>query len=418
MMIKKIWSNEFFRGGVFFTVSSFLINGMNYVFNFMAGRSLGPGGYGEIIALFSYLSITTVPIYVFSNFLVQKIAEAKENNAVLAKSYEILFWRKLRRLLIICLLFIPATPFIAKLTNLSAFLSFSLILLIALIAVSSVYASALQGMQLFFLFSLIGVISTFIKLLGSVLVFAGVDGIYTIVLFIFISVVFGILMSINVFNSHIRQKKIKKQPELERGIVHLFSNRQFHLIFASSFGLTLFNNIDIAFVKKFFYPVDAGIYSSWSLFAKIIFYILGPLISIVFIFFSSKQSKKTEKRTLAVSLFFLFTIGVGSFLAYSYIPKFIIDIFFGEKFYPVIPYLAKASIFGTFYSAITLFNTFFLAKKKLISFLTPISVLFYIFFLFLVNRNLNSIMDLNIYFSLGLFLIYFASYVKTSFTKT
>ena len=152
ILLKRLWDNKFLKGGIFYTTAAFLVNLMNYLFNLIAGRSLGPQGYGELTTLFSYLSITTVPTVVFSNFIIQKIAGAT-NNTILAKSLENLFWEKLRRLFIFIILLFLLAPILSKLTNLSLFFSFCLILLFLLTIISSIYGSLLQGLQLFFLFS-------------------------------------------------------------------------------------------------------------------------------------------------------------------------------------------------------------------------------------------------------------------------
>ena len=72
-LLKKLWANEFFQGGFFLTSSSFTINVLNYFFNLLAARTLGPSGFGEITAFFSYNNIFSVPILVVTLVLIQKI---------------------------------------------------------------------------------------------------------------------------------------------------------------------------------------------------------------------------------------------------------------------------------------------------------------------------------------------------------
>lgn len=411
--LKILWSNNFLKGGVFYTASSFLGNIMNYLFNLIAGRSLGPPGYGELTALFSYLAVATVPLVVLSNFIIQKIAGAK-NRAILAKSVENLFWEKVKRwsFFLVLLFFLP--PILAKLTNLSFFLSFSLILFLLLSIISSIYGSLLQGLQLFFIYALMGVVATFIKLLGAITVLFGLDGIFIIIIFIFLSSMIGIFWSFKVFRNQINLSSIKIEnfPRIEKRLIQLFKNSQFQLIFVSTLALTILNNADVVFVKKYFSAVEAGIYSSWSIFAKIILYALGPFIAISFIFFSSGQRQKTERKTLHFSLAALFLVGVVNFLTYKYLTSFIIDIFFGKKFYGVSPFLTRASIFGTFYTGIAFINNFFLAKKSRASLILFLALFFYIILLFLINRDLLSIMNLNVSFSIFIFIIYLVLYFK------
>lgn len=412
-LLKKLWSNIFFRGGVFYTASSFLANIMNYLFNLIAGRSLGPAGYGELTVLFSYLTVLTVPMVIFSNFLIQKIAET-EHNTLLAKSLENVLWTYIKKWFWIIPILFLLTPLISTLTNLSFFLSFTLVLFVLLTIISSVYNSLLQGLQLFFIFSILGVVLTFIKLLGAVAVLLGLDGIVTIIFFLFLSTILGILVNIRVFHNHIQLKSIHVQsiPLIEKKLIPLFRNPQFQIISLSTLALTIFNNVDVMFVQKYFTPFEVGIYSSWSLFSKIILYFLGPFIAISFIFFSSRQSHTTERKTLHISLCALLIVGIVSFFVYKYLAITIISIFFGHKFYAVAPYLEKASIFGSLYTGITFINNYFLAKKSWISSISFLSIFVYIVFLFFVKKTLASVMDLNIMFSAALFLTYVVLYIK------
>ncbi len=413
-LLKKLWSNIFFRGGVFYTASSILANVMNLLFNLIIGHSISLSGYGELTALFSYLTVLTVPMLVFSNYLIHKIAGATDT-IVLAKSLENLLWKYTRRWFFVIPLLFFLTPLISKLTNLSLFLTFTLILFAISTIISSVYSSLLQGLQLFLIFSVLGVVLTFIKLLGAILVLFGLDGLFTIISFLFLSTILGILVSIRVFRSHVKLKStnIQSVPVIQKKLIHLLKNPQFQLISLSTFALTIFNNADVMFVQKYFASSAVGIYSSWSLFSKIIFYILGPFISISFIFFSSRQSQNNERKTLHISLVALLAVGIAGFIAYKYLALPILYIVYGgNKFYAVAPFLAKASIFGSLYTGVTFINNFFLAKRSWISSISFISMFLYIILLFFVKRDLSSVMNLNIFFSAGLFITYVVLYIK------
>ena len=69
--IKRIWSNEFYQGGIIFTLASFVTSFMNYLFNVFAARGLGPSGYGEITTMFSYIAISSTPLAVLTTTIIQ-----------------------------------------------------------------------------------------------------------------------------------------------------------------------------------------------------------------------------------------------------------------------------------------------------------------------------------------------------------
>lgn len=414
---KKIWENEFLRGGAFYSFSSFIIHLMNYFFNFFAGRSLGPKGYGEIVALFSYSTIALIPTAVFSTFLIQKISSAK-NQVAYTQALEKLFWLKIKIWWIFAIPTLLIIPFFSKLTNLTHIASGSLFLLVLLSFLSTFYGAALQGLKLFISLSLIGIFATLIKLFGAVIVMVGVDGIEIVILFVIISSAFLFIASFFSVHTHLRKKNNTKLEFIERGILHLLKNRQFVVIFISTLALISFNNIDVIFVKKFFSAKDSGIYASWSLFAKIILYALGPLTTVSFVFFAGNKDQVKQNRAFHLSLVLLLIVAIASFIVYKNFTNIIIFSLFGKKFQEVGPYLTKASLFGSFYTAITFLNGFFLAKNNKLSLILAFCIPGYILLLFVIQKSLNQIINLNILFSAIVTILYIGAYVKEYLKKT
>src|SRR3989344_3792588 len=408
---KKIWQNEFFQGGIFYTTSSFFNHLMNYLFNFLAGRTLGPKGYAEIAALFSYTTIALVPTVVFSTFLIQKISASSLNQKIYSRSLERLFLNKIKKwwyLFVIPIIFAPLLP---KFTNLTPLVAWSLYPLLYFAYLSSFYGSAIQGLKLFLAVSLIGILVTFLKLIGAWLVYLGLDGIATIIFFLIMSNFFLFYLSKRVVTGHLKKNMIINSKILEKRTLQLLTSRQFVIIFVSTLALTLLNNLDVVIVKKFFLATDAGIYSSWSLSAKIILYFVGPLISISFVFISGSKNEAIKNKTLLYSLIILFFVGIISFAFYKNFASFIIGFFFGNKFEAVTPYLASASIFGSFYTALTFFNSFYLAKNSSLALILPIFLPIYIVLLYLIPKKLSAVITLNIFFSATLVLAYLILYL-------
>ena len=96
--IKRIWSNEFYQGGIIFTLASFVTSFMNYLFNVFAARGLGPSGYGEITTMFSYIAISSTPLAVLTTTIIQKIGSAT-NQISYSYALEQWFFGKLKNFL-------------------------------------------------------------------------------------------------------------------------------------------------------------------------------------------------------------------------------------------------------------------------------------------------------------------------------
>lgn len=408
--VKKLWANEFFKGGVFFTLSSFAVNLMNYFFNFLAGRALGPQNYSEITTLFSYISITSVPTFVLSTFLIQKISSSEESKFSFTKSLEVLLWVKLKKWWFVIVIFMLFSPFVPHLTNLSFVTGSILIPILFFSFIATFYGSAMQGLQMFFLYSIIGIFATFIKLLGALFVMVGFNGVNTIIFFIMSSILLPLGISLFSVNSVIKQRVKANVPKLEKKIISLFYNKQFLVILFSTLALTLLNNADVVWVKKFLNAKEAGIYGSWSIFAKIIFYALGPFISISFIFFSSK--KEQQHRTFNISLVCLAIIAITSYVVYKNFSFFIIHIFFGEKFDAVAPYLSYASVFGSLYACGVFMNGYYLAKRSFVAMIPAILIPVYLILLFIIKKQISSLIFLNIIFALLMVVLYISVYIR------
>lgn len=410
--LKKLWKNEFYKGGIFITLSSFIINFLNYLFNFIVGRTLGPNDYGEIASLFSYINIFSIPILILSTLVVQKLSSKDDQRFEYSQILEIWFLEKLKKYWFIWILCLLVIPFLPNLTNLARITAFSLIPMIILAFIGSFYLASLQGLRLFFFYSLIGVIITSLKFVGAILTTISANGLFTIILFIAISYIFLLVGSYIAFHRNITKTNFLKLPKIEKRLIHIIIDPYFILISISTLAIILFNNFDIIFVKKFFSSADAGIYSSWTLFAKMISYLIGPLITVTFVFFTSNQNTDIQNKTLTLSLFFLSIVGVTSFIFYRLFGSFLIRILFGNKFDAVIPYLSYASIFGSLYCIVVFINGYFAAKKSPFTLMLPIFIPFYILILFLSPKNIPSIIRIDIFFSLIVAIIYLIVYIK------
>ncbi len=418
-VIKNVWSNEFYQGGIVLISGSVIINILNYLFNFLAARSLGPSGYGEVTALLSYIAITSLPFAILSTIIIQKISAAGVNRTTYAASLEQLFIEKAKKLLLLFSPLLIFIPFLTQLTNLSSISSYCLVPLIILSFLISFYNAANQGLRLFFLAMIIATGTTALKFLGALLTYFHIDGITTIIFFLFISALFSLVLSYLLFHKKTKQNytKIRK---IEKTVFSILLSKQFLIFTLSVTGISLFGTIDIIFIKKFFSPEMAGIYSSWSLFSKIIFYAVNPLISLSFIFFSSTETKNQQKRTLIVSLIFLLFIGLASYFVYTNFAHMLVAIFFGDRFNPVTQYLGKASIFGSLYTAMIFINNYFLSKKNLAALILPLGLPIYVATLFMIPKEIDQIMQLTIMFSffiIFLYLLYFFQHYLKIKTK-
>lgn len=413
--LKNIWSNSFIKGGVFLTAGNFLVGILNYFFNILTARVLGPEGYGEITALFSYLIILSTPVVILSTYVILKIGEKKDQYSY---THSVLTWiiQKIKRWWYVGIPALVVMPFLPGLTNLSPVVAYSIVPIVIMGYLLAFYDGAIQGLQLLSFFAILSIIFAAVKLLGPVIAFYTVPNINIILLFVFLSLLTKLVLS------HIMLSKkftvhTSKILNLDKRIIEVLKDKNIWLTAITSMSIGLFSNIDIIYVKQMFSAEDAGIYSSWSLFAKIILYALGPLIGLSFIFFSNKKHEIYHQIFFIVSFVFLIIIGFAGLFIYGLYSQQIIKLFFGPKFFPVIPYLEWAAFFGIAYVMLLFMNNYFLAKKSNKSYILAASLPFYCLALFIWGKDIGQVMLVNIFFSFAVLSIYLLLYFKSRFSS-
>ncbi|OGK08648.1 hypothetical protein A2767_00785 [Candidatus Roizmanbacteria bacterium RIFCSPHIGHO2_01_FULL_35_10] len=408
----QLFNNEFLQGGFYYFLSSLFINLLNYLFNFLVGRGLGPINYGEISSLFAYAYIALVPTQVFSAYVIKKIGSSTVDQLNYVKSLEYSFKKKFGKFLLLFLLLFLTTPLVSAFTNLRI-ISILIMLIIILVGyLGSFYSGALQALRYFFVFSLLGLIATFIKFMGGLAIFLGVPSLLLVYFFLLISALFMFLSNYYYLKFKL-SRLLKDKIEINsRPVINVLKNRQFQILFLSTLSLTLLNNADLVFVKKTLSGYESGIYASWSLFAKIILYAIGPMLAISFVFFSAKSQTNKHALTLKISFFALTVIFISAYFIYTYFSETLINIFFGSKFLAVLPYLSYASIFGSLYAGLIYLNSYFLAKEDSLALVIPILTPLYLLALFFIKKNILGIIQLNISFSFLVLLVYLTFYLK------
>lgn len=364
-LITRLRSNAFIQGGFLFTVSNLFVGLINYFFNFLAGRALGPEGYGEIAALFSYVVILNIPISVVGLLLIHKIGSA-EDPASYTLSLQNWLKAKLRKWWFFVIPIFVITPFVPSLTNLSPIAGYALPLLLLISFLGAFYSGAIQGLHLFVWFAVINILASAIKLGGAVLAIMGIGGLQSVILFIVLSSVISFVIGVYIFQKKITSN-IRSLPEKTKRIRDIFKDRQLWYTAGATGILTLLNNIDIVYVKKVFPAEEAGIFGAWALFAKMILYAIGPLLTLSFIFFSSKKNEKYH-HAVFIGAFILFIVGgITANFGYGMFGRLMIESLFGAKFLSLYPYIEWASLFGIGYVMMMFMMNYFLAKKSAVS---------------------------------------------------
>ncbi|MCL4374243.1 oligosaccharide flippase family protein [Patescibacteria group bacterium] len=398
--IKRLAAHPFIQGGAIITGANFIIGLLNYLFNSLTAKILGPAGYGEITALFSYLVVFSVPFGVIVTDVIRRTGRLSHRQRPALLTWEDWLWSKIyhwRGLIIPYFLLVLILP---RLTNLGFYTTLTLLIMLLLTAVGSFYSGATQGLHFFGWFAAVSIISVTVKLAGPLAVKLQVDGIFTILFFL----VMSNLTAIPLYQIYLRKKLAGHRSSAEPA---LLKKRLYPLLFSktmvittiSLLALNLFNNLDMMFAKKFFSPHAAGLYGAWNLFAKIVLYVSGPLSSLSFIYFSSTAYRQQHRRSLFWLIGAIVVVGALMLTVYTLIGKQIVTIIFSASYYPIISFLPQAALFGCLYTLVAFLNGFFLAKNARASLILAVVMPFYALALLLFAGSFSALVTVNLIFA-------------------
>jgi len=415
-------SNKFIQGGFIFTLSNFAIGFINYLFSILAGRALGPAGYGEITTLFSYLGFVSIPMSILGTLLIQKMGQTRDVNEYVLKTHNWMY-RKIQRWWGILFVILAVSPFVSPITNLSHTTGLALPVLVIIAALNTFYSGALQGMHLFIWVSIIGTVGALIKLSGSVSALSGFAKLEGIMIMLVCSALFQLIASRIIVLRHV-PKSTKTLTIFTKRFRDLLSDRQLWYTTFASGVLILLANVDMMVVKRIFSAEDAGLFGAWSLFAKIFLYVVGPLLGLAYIYFADKKQERHHHLVGFGSILVLLVASIVFNFAYGWYGRFIIESLFSTKFSHVLPFIEWAGYYGTTYVFLTFFMQYYLAKKQAITMVPGFLFPLYALALLFIPKSIADVMQLNMIYALTcvcVFLLYFGqerlTYLKSLFIE-
>lgn len=411
--IAKLYNNKFVQGGILLTIVTFVTNLLSYLFYSLSAKAVGPVGYGEIITLISYLSILGIPMTIITTIIIRRLGFAGEHRDAVAVGFANWFVLKIKKWWFLIPLYFALVFVIPKFTNLYFSSSLTLLLMLFFGMIGTVYGAILQGAHLFVIFSLTAVITAVIKIAGVLLSLYGYGELEMIYAGLVFGLILGIIPAIIKINS-LKSTISKTSYALNKKITTLVFTKSNLITLLSLVGISTLGNADIILAKKIFSSHDAGIYGAWSLFAKTVLYILGPVNALLLIFFSAKETTKDQKKIMGFLLISLLFFGIIMFVGYSTVSHLLVSVILSRRFVEIEPLMGQAAIFGITYATVTIINNYFIAKKSNLSLISIFALPFYVVALSTWGNNITSFININIIFTTSLTLIYFVAFCLPS----
>lgn len=403
----KNFSQRFFKsrlvtGSLVIMVGAIVGGFGNYLYHLLMGRMLGPVDYGILVSLISLFSILGVPLGAIGLTIVKFVSAyngKKDTNAISFLFRKVNLWI-LPFSFFLLLVFLLFTPLINSFLNLNSFLPLFIIIIGTLIGIfSSINKSFLQGLLRFGWLTANGIVETVVKLAAAViLVTIGlkVNGALW-------SFVFSGLIALLINFWPLRFLWQKKQTNLKiRSQEFLFFSIP---VFLLTLSLTSLYSSDVILVRHFLSGQETGFYAALSTMGKIIFFLSGPIIAVMFPMISERHASGIKyKNLLLLSLGLVGTICFGGTIFYFLWPSLIIKIFYGSQYLSVIRYLGLFAIIFSFYSLSSLLLNFYISIKKIKIIVLPVLAAFFqIVFIYFFHQSLLNIILISIVINALLF---------------
>lgn len=417
-LVKRFTGSQLVRGSLLVFIASNAASFGNFLYNLLMARFLGPEIYGDLGAVFSLLVLLGAPLGILNLLVVKSVSVywgKKEKERIKA----ILIYLTPRLFIIgiiICTVILLVSRSLSQFLNLENSLPIVIIALFFILSCPTVLNKAiLQGTLSFPYLTINTIIEISLKLIVSVVLVVSNFALTGALMGPLIGAIAGYFLTI--WEMRLIFGEIKRQ----RKYTKLLSSFYIPPVFFTSLALTLFFTMDMILVRHFFPSRLAGEYAALSTIGKIIYYIIGPVIAVMFPLVSSRKSSGLPyllplMGSLVISLGLSTVIISGYFL----FPKLIVGLLFGSKYYGIIPYLGIFSFYVSLYS-INAILTYFLLS---VSYYPPIYVLFGVscfqgLLIFFLHSSIAQVIWVNIFVSIVylFFALYFVWNKEEKFIK-
>ncbi len=346
----------------FFVLSSFIVNGGNYLYNLLMGRYLGPEVFADVAILITLLLVISFVAMTFQVVVSKFTVEFDASEIASFKKWV------LQRATTVGLVLGAATIIFAKdlqlffnTTSSSMFLFFGIG--IPVYFITSVHRGSLQGSDNFKLLSGSYQMEMWVRLIGtfSLLFIFGLNPIQSVAIAIAVSFVAGLFPW---KKNTTTTTTIKSLPKLSSA--HKKQIKTFFLLTAFyECTQIICNNSDILLVKHFFDATEAGLYASLALIGRVIYFITWMFVMLLLpkVVSLRKQGEATAPLLMKyVGYISVFALVITT-LAFLF-PQTAVLLLFGDAFTSIANLLGWYALATSLFAISNIFAYYFLSLDK------------------------------------------------------
>ncbi|MHB1335445.1 MAG: oligosaccharide flippase family protein [Candidatus Humimicrobiaceae bacterium] len=392
----------------FIFITSSLANIINFFYQIIMGRILGPSGYGELNTLISLLFISGAITGTFQTSVTRYISAYNAHNDVY-KIKNFFIKITIRFFILSCLIFIILLLLLKLITSfLNMQSSLPLIILGVIIvqgSLASVVTGVIQGMGRFKALGFNSILSTSLKLvLGIFFIYLGFKSFGAVIGIMLAALIAYLILFLSI--KDILRLKIQNNIDSSIDIKNFYKSTMMILI--STVLVTLISYFDIVLVKHFFSSENAGYFAAASQIGRIILFFPGAIGIVIFPRFTEKFEKNERLRgTFLKSYFILLVTSIFFLVIYFFFPEIIIKIMYGTVF--INDSSKLIFLYGLFMALIGFINLqiFYFISMKKYWYLICLFIFFVVEIVLIVNyhNTLKSVLWIEILISSLIFFV-------------
>lgn len=335
---------------------------LSYLYHPVMSRMMSVKDFGEVQALISLTYLTSIFLIIFGTIAVNVVSNRTDASS---GNYIALLSRLQKLALYIVGIFalgiIALSPYLMRVLQFNSALSFLPVAFILLIGVPFAFYNAyLRGTRQFGAVSVAGIITSGGKLLLAImLVFLGLrvfGAISAFAIATFGALLYTLYKTRGSFRLSLKKKfsfTSALRGELSYGMLILFSLGYITFLYTS----------DVLFVKYFFDPETAGLYSGIATIARIIFFATASVAGVLLPTIKMSGAKRKNIALLKKAFIIILIMGIATLGAFFLFPSLIISLLIGEAYLSLAKLLPLAGIYIFLVSLTNVLYSYFLALR-------------------------------------------------------
>ncbi len=352
-LLNRISTRRFTPASVFM-ISSLIVNGGNYGFNLILGRTLGPTQFAEAGLILSLLLVVSLFGMTFQLTATRFAGDTRSADRSVQHWMLVGGFLTGTALTLLVIAFLQPITVYFQLSNPLVLVVFSLGF--PFYCYLSVQRGVFQGKQQFIGLSTSYQKELWVKILSTFLLLVMFPSQSSLILAF--AIVFSIITSISSVDINIRLKKLPKPLSIQ--ILKFFG-------FTIAYELVqiLINYGDLIMVKHYFDNTTAGLYTSISLVGRMIYFATWVLVMLLI----PKVVERKKKGLPVTHLLYrniLLISGLSTIIVLftGLFPRFSIMILFGEAFLPISGLLWKYALATSFFALSNLVIYYFISIDR------------------------------------------------------